>query len=111
MHDPRYDVSAKKSCGACVPCLLRKISMAAYDLEPMDNEYIVPYAGDMNDEEYRSAFNYYKTFYNYIVSDRIFPEILIRKRFYSTDDYLERTSDMLKKFSKELEIFFKKYGR
>lgn len=111
MNDPRYDVSAKKSCGACVPCLLRKISMAAYDLEPMDNEYTVPYAGDMDDEEYRSAFNYYRTFYNYIVSDQIFPEILIRKKFYSTDDYLERTSDMLKKFSKELEIFFKKYGR
>ncbi len=111
MHDPRYDVSAKKSCGACVPCLLRKISMSAYDLESMDNEYIVPYAGDMNDEEYRSAFNYYKTFYNFIVSDRIFSEILIRKKFYSVDDYLERTSGMLKKFSRELEIFFKKYGR
>ena len=29
MHDPRYDTSTKVSCGTCVPCLLRKISMAA----------------------------------------------------------------------------------
>lgn len=110
MHDPRYDVSTKKSCGTCVPCLLRKISMAAYELEDLDNEYIVPYKGDMNDEEYRSALNYYKTFYDAIVSNHIFSEILIKRKFYQSDDYIERTYKVLKKFSQEFEIFWRKYG-
>lgn len=110
MHDRRYDVSAKKSCGACVPCLLRKISMAAYDLEQFDNEYDIPYQGNMEDEEYRSALNYYTTFYNYIKSDKIFPELVIRKKYYHVADYYEKTYEMLKKFSTEFEVFIKKYG-
>jgi len=72
MHDPRYDISTKVSCGTCVPCLLRKISMAAYDLEKFDNEYDISYSGDMNNEEYRSSLNYYTTFYQYINPGQVF---------------------------------------
>jgi len=110
MHDPRYDTSVKVSCGTCVPCLLRKISMAAYDLEKYDNDYDIPYEGDMNEEEYRSSLNYYKTFYNYIKSGEIFSELVIKQRYYHNTDYYERTFEMLKKFSVEFEVFIKKYG-
>lgn len=110
MHDRRYDVSAKKSCGTCVPCLLRKISIAAYDLEQYDNEYDVPYEGNMEDEEYRSALNYYTTFYQYIKSGQIFSELIIKKKYYAVTDYYEKTYEMLKKFSAEFEVFIKKYG-
>lgn len=111
LHDPRYDTSSTLSCGTCVPCLLRKISIAAYDLEKYDNEYIVPYEGNMNDEEYRSSFIYYQNFYNAIKSNQIFSELMMRKKFYDVDDYYERTFEMLEKFAWEIEVFIKKYGR
>lgn len=110
MHDPRYDISSKVSCGTCVPCLLRKISISSYDLEEFDNEYTVPYVGDVRDEEYRSSLNYYRTFYQYIKSKQIFSELLIKGKYYHELDYYESTYDMLEKFSAEIEIFFKKYG-
>ncbi len=110
MHDKRYDVSSKKSCGACVPCLLRKISVAAYDMEEYDNEYDVSYMGNMDDDEYRSALNYYSTFYQYIKSGRIFSELEMKKRYYNEVDYYEKTYTMLNKFSQEFEVFIKKYG-
>ena len=110
MQDPRYDTSAKVSCGNCVPCLLRKISMSAYDLEEFDNEYLVPYAGDMNDDEYRSSLNYYTTFYQCIDSGQIFSELQMRHKDYYVSDYYERTDKMLKKFAAEFDIFIKKYG-
>ena len=110
MHDPRYDTSTKVSCGTCVPCLLRKISMAAYDLEKYDNEYDIPYEGNMDEEEYRSSLNYYTTFYDYIKSVEIFSELVIKQRYYHNVDYYERTFEMLKKFSVEFEVFIKKYG-
>lgn len=110
MHDKRYDVSTRKSCGTCVPCLLRKISMAAYDLEQYDNEYDVQYEGNMEDDEYRSALNYYTTFYQYIKSGQIFSELIMKRRYYHVDNYYEKTFEMLKKFSAEFETFIKKYG-
>lgn len=110
MHDPRYDTSTKVSCGTCVPCLLRKISMAAYDLEKYDNDYDIPYEGNMDEEEYRSSLNYYTTFYDYIKSGEIFSELVIKQRYYHNTDYYERTFEMLKKFSVEFDVFIKKYG-
>ncbi|WMJ77802.1 MULTISPECIES: hypothetical protein [unclassified Sedimentibacter] len=111
MQDKRYDVSTKVSCGTCVPCLLRKISMSAYDLEEFDNEYEIPYVGDMNDDEYRSSLNYYTTFYQYINSDQIFSELDIKRKYYHETDYYERTYKMLNKFSSEFEVFARKYIR
>ena len=110
MHDRRYDISSKVSCGNCVPCLLRKISMSAYDLEEFDNKYTISYAGDVQNADYRSSLNYYTTFYQYIKSEQIFSELLIKGRYYHESDYYERTYAMLIKFSAEIEIFLKKYG-
>ncbi len=111
MQDSRYDVSTKVSCGTCVPCLLRKISMAAYDMEKFDNEYEISYEGNMDDEEYRSSLNYYTTFYQYINSDLIFSELHMKREYYNVSDYYERTYEMLKKFSAEFETFTRKYIR
>lgn len=111
MQNSRYDVSTKVSCGTCVPCLLRKISMAAYDLEKFDNEYKISYEGDMDDEEYRSSLNYYTIFYKYINSNLIFSELHMKRIYYHVSDYYERTYEMLKKFSAEFEIFTRKYIR
>lgn len=109
-RDRRYKITAKRACGTCVPCLLRKISMAAYDLEGLDNDYVIPYNGDMYDEEYRSSLYYYTTFNNYIKSGQIFSELVLKRKFYHEEDYYERTYEMLNKFSEEFEVFLKKYG-
>lgn len=111
LHDPRYDTSSTVSCGTCVPCLLRKISIAAYNLEEYDNNYIVPYEGNMNDEEYRSSLFYYQTFYDAIKSNLIFSELIMKKEYYELDDYYEMTYKMLNCFAEEFEIFIKKYSR
>lgn len=107
MHNRRYNVNARKSCGTCVPCLLRKISMVAYDLEQYDNEYDVPYEGNMEDEEYRSALNYYTTFYQYIKSGKIFSELIMKNRYYNVEDYYEKTFNMLKNFQLNLRCLLK----
>lgn len=111
LHDVRYDTSSKKSCGTCVPCLLRKISIAAHDLEEYDNDYIVSFDGNMSDMEYRSSLFYFQTFYKYIKTNQIFSELRMNKKFYEVDNYYERTNEMLIRFSKEIEIFSKKYVR
>lgn len=111
LHDVRYDVSSKKSCGTCVPCLLRKISVAAYNLENYDNDYIVSYKGDMADPEYRSSLFYFQTFYKSIKMDEIFSELRINKKYYEIDDYYEKTFEMLNRFAQEFEIFSNKYVR
>ncbi len=110
MQDNRYNLSARELCGSCVPCLLRKISMAAYDLEKYDNKYVVTYQGNMEDDEYRSALNYFITFNQYIKSEKIFAELLLKKRYFHVDDYYEKTYKMLKTFSSEIDLFIKKYG-
>ncbi len=109
LHNPLYDTSSTISCGTCVPCLLRKISMSAYDMEKYDNEYIVPYSGNMNDEEYRSSIYYFQTFYQSIKSNQIFSELIIKDKYYKVNDYLERTYKMLNTFALEIEKYMKKY--
>jgi hypothetical protein len=85
--------------------------MAAYDLEEFDNDYEIPYKGDMNEEEYRSSLNYYTTFYQYIKSGQIFSELDIKGKYYHETDYYEKTYEMLRKFSEEFEVFASKYIR
>lgn len=98
------------SCGACVPCLLRKISLAAYDMEHYDHEYSIPYEGNQEDNEYRSSLLYFTTFAEAIKNQRIMQELDIRPKYYSVDDYAAKTLDMLNKFAKEVDVFVKKYG-
>ena len=119
-QNKNYNMDADTSCGACVPCLLRKISISAYDLEKYDNQYIIPYEekskiyqnfnnGKLND--YHSSLSYFKKFYEAIESGMIFTELNIRKNYYKDKDYLEKTQIMLEKFKEELSIFMKKYDK
>ena len=110
MKNPNYSISGKKACGTCAPCLLRKISMAAYDLEKYDNDYDVKFEGNMANTDYVSALRYFEQFRNAIISGAIFSELRLRKDYYNVPDYYERTYVMLQKFALEVEIFLKKYG-
>lgn len=110
MKNPKYSISGTRACGTCVPCLLRKISMAAYDLEKFDNEYQVKFEGDMNNTDYVSALRYFEQFHDAIKSGSIFSELRLKKEYYNVPDYYERTYSMLQKFALEIEIFLKKYG-
>ncbi len=110
-RDIRFSKKGITSCGACVPCLLRKISLAAYDMEKFDHDYFIPYKGDLNNTEYLSAYNYFYEFSLAIKQGRILSEIDIRQKYYNDPKYLEKTFDLLNRFNTELEIFFNKYGR
>ena len=109
--DRRFMKKGVKSCGACVPCLLRKISLAAYNMEKYDHDYYIPYKGDFSNPEYRSAYNYFHEFSLAIKQGRILSELDIRSKYYNEPDFLEKTNDLLFRFNNELEIFFEKYGR
>lgn len=109
-QDTRYAKTGSKGCGACTPCLLRKISLAAYDLETYDHEYCIPYCGDPYDGEYCSAISYFKRFSKAIEDGTIFANLGMRKAYYSDGDYYEKTNFMLRKFNNELKVFFRKYG-
>lgn len=101
-------------CGSCVPCLLRKISLSAYDNEAYDAEYDIPYnikfiAKKPLYKDYISSYYYYFDFYKRIKDATIFYELDIKRKYYEMDNYITKTQDMLLKFSKELETFFNKY--
>lgn len=106
----------KHQCGWCVPCLLRKISICAYDLEHYDTEYHVPYGAKLKDikEEYRqnefkSSVEYFREVKALIDSGEIFLHIDgFEKEYYECTDYQEKTYDMLKRFSLEFERFWNK---
>jgi len=111
LQDVRYRATGVSSCGACVPCLLRKISLAAYDMEDYDHEYYVPYQGNFNDDEYNSAYSYFERFARAIANGTIFANLDIRREYYSDPDYCSKTERLLTHFHQELLIFFGKYGR
>lgn len=98
-------------CGACVPCLLRQISISAYNNEKYDSEYDMKY--NYKDKKLypylKSSYAYYKEFYEKIKDGSIYLELDIKKNYYEDDEYLDKTERMLNKFSEELEIFFQKY--
>lgn len=121
-------------CGICIACVLRQIGMI--NNLRRDVEYLVPeklynyeqilkyedkiskYKNEKNDiaaakykfNEKRSLIEYYKSYYKCITNKSIFNYLDIKKKYYLDDDYLKRISDMLNRFSKELEIYFKEVG-
>lgn len=111
--NPNYN--SKCHCGVCIPCTLRKISIAAYDLESYDREYEIPYglkichAKENQIEEYKSSNEYYKLFKEKIDNHEIFNYLDIRNKYYFNSNYLELTKNMLELFSREIEIYYKKY--
>lgn len=102
-------------CGVCIPCLLRKISMAAYDNEQYDCQYYIGYEFEkfhhpIYEKEYMSNLNYFETYSNLIKEDKIWQEIILRDRFFEQTDYLSKIIEMLNKFADEYERYKQKYG-
>ncbi|WP_429975685.1 hypothetical protein [Enterococcus sp. DIV0086] len=106
----------KGQCGTCIPCILRKISLAAYDNESFDTKYFVDYNGVssapknyMND--YNKNLGYFEAYVEAIKKDEIFGEILNNNSKYHEDtQYLEKQKIMFDKFVFEYERFIEKYG-
>lgn len=111
LQNKKYTRKGVSSCGACVPCLLRKISIAAYDMEQHDHDYFIPYSGDILDVEYNSAYSYFKRFSHAIDEGTIFANFEMKRAFYDVVNYYEQTNLMLNRFNVELKKFFDKYGR
>lgn len=105
-----YNVEGTGGCGVCVPCLLRKISLAAYDMECFDHRYVVEYEGDISNEEYVSSVSYFRRFHDSIVNESILTEILMKPKYYNNSNYIELTIDMFNTFAKEIKTFLDKYG-
>ncbi|MGE7923366.1 hypothetical protein ACQKND_09285 [Viridibacillus arvi] len=101
-------------CGVCIPCLLRKISMAAYDNEQFDCLYHFDYEEkkfepDVYYYEYISNIEYFKKYVELIKNNEIFSELNIKPQYYDDVDYLVKTNGMLNKFAKEFERYMEKY--
>lgn len=115
-----FDNSKYTHCGACVPCILRKITLSALDLENVDDsKYQIPYNYPIYGvsekmrknslfKEYKSAIIYFNEYKNLIKTGEILEYLGTRERYYKTNNYLER-DDMLEKFKIEVEYFFNKY--
>ncbi|WP_338589542.1 hypothetical protein V6669_29910 [Paenibacillus sp. Y5S-9] len=104
-------------CGICIPCLLRKISLAAYDNEKYDVNYQHPYnlkvkmiKEDAYRKDYESNLNYFKNYYELIRSKKIFTEVLIRKKYYEENSNFRMSNEMMfGTFAQEYERFMEKY--
>lgn len=103
-------------CGVCIPCLLRKISLAAYDNEHLDSEYYFPYETKIADiskrnykKEYDSNLNYFMRYSRLIKEGKINEELHVREKFYNEKNYNELNLLMLNKFSQEFERYMAKY--
>lgn len=108
----------KHQCGICVPCLLRKISLSAYDNEDYDSEYEYPYKvkfKDIQEDEYRkdyiSNIDYFKSYYTAIIEKKINVEIHTRPKYYEgNSNYRLQNHSMFMKFAEEYERFMEKYA-
>lgn len=115
-----FDNSKYTHCGACVPCLLRKITLSAAGLESVDaSSYQYPYDYPIYGvdkeihknslfKEYKSGIIYFNEYKELIKSGEIFSYLETRTKYYKTGNYSERNR-MLEKFKDEVEDFFKKY--
>lgn len=104
-------------CGVCIPCLLRKISLAAYDNEEYDTTYAITYGQGINEvaepiyrEHYTTNINYFLHLKNIIDNKTINNHIQIRSGYYTDPNYLQRTIEMFNLFSKEIGAFKDRYG-
>jgi 7-cyano-7-deazaguanine synthase in queuosine biosynthesis len=105
-------------CGVCIPCLLRKISLAAYDNEKYDVDYEYQYAVKINEikedpyrKDYSSNLNYFQNYFESIKAGRIHLEIQIREKYYRGDsNFRISNQEMFKKFAYEYERYMEKYA-
>jgi hypothetical protein len=102
-------------CGFCIPCILRKISMAAYGNEKYDVQYNAPYGTNLENcdlsfkSEFKSSNEYFRVFNEKIKDGSIFNELDLRSKYYKEKNYLELTKKMLDIFSEEVDTFYSKY--
>lgn len=113
-QNPKFDHSDGKQCGACVSCLLRKISMAYNDFEYYDVEYDIPYDYDFKTNhdlmnEYKSSLIYYKLFRNNILNGEIHNILNLKEKYFTDIDYKKKIQNMLNQFAAEIERFLDKY--
>src|SRR5690625_1104144 len=109
--------SHKGQCGTCIPCLLRKISVAAYNNEDYDVKYNYPYGTKFKDiddmsyrNDYESNFDYFKRYCDSIKKKQIYLEIDVHKGYYSENiNYKQANKEMFDKFVIEFERFIEKH--
>ncbi|EGO8529275.1 hypothetical protein QUP01_001478 [Enterococcus faecalis] len=110
------DYNHNGQCGTCIPCILRKISLAAYDNEPFDTEYFVGYKNVTSAPknyltDYINNVGYFEAYVEAIKNDEIFGEISNNKpKFHKDKSYLQKQKVMFDKFVFEYERFIEKYG-
>lgn len=107
----------KGHCGVCIPCILRKISLAANSLEDYDVIYQYPYEVKLNDiseevyrKDYQSNLDYFAEYVALIKSKEIFPNLEISDEFYDDEQYLLKTKQMFEVFVEEFERFWSLYA-
>lgn len=118
----------------CIACVLRQIGMI--NTKRVDVDYLLPIdiynyndilkyeyeisknKNKKNDisasvykfNEKRSLIEYYKSYYKNIKNGNIFNYLDMKIEYYEDDNYLVQIKNMLDRFSKELELYFKKVG-
>ncbi len=115
--DRRNPYVRNDQCGFCAPCVLRKISLAAYDLEQYDRPHHISYDARLETLsetyhriQYKSTVDYFSHFKEKIDSDTIWGEIdLSPKYFPGIDNYHEKMKRMFDIFSQEVAVFMDKY--
>lgn len=115
-RNPMYN--HKGQCGICVPCILRKISIASHDNEKFDGEYHYNYgikftdiSEDYHRKKYESDFQYFVDYVDLINQENIHLELDIKKEYYQVDEsYHKKNDQMFKKFSNEFERFLEKHA-
>ncbi|EGO7694538.1 hypothetical protein LT234_002406 [Enterococcus faecalis] len=106
----------KGQCGTCIPCILRKISLASYNNESFDTEYFVGYENITSApknylKDYNNNVGYFEAYVQAIKNDKIFGEISNNKpKFHEDENYLQKQKMMFEKFVSEYERFIEKYG-
>lgn len=106
----------KGQCGVCIPCILRKISVSAYDNESLDSAYHVDYgkvklAESNYQKDYINNLGYFEAYVEAIKEDKIFGQISHNKSKYHNDsEYILKQKMMFERFADEYERFEKKYG-
>mgnify|MGYP001188996889 CR=1 FL=1 len=111
------DRNHKGQCGVCIPCLLRKISLAANEMELFDVTYQYPYEIRLKDiaeadyrKDYVSNLEYFSEYVELIRSQSIFSHLQIRKEYYNDEFALQKTKQMLETFADEFERFMMRYA-
>jgi hypothetical protein len=75
-------------CGVCIPCILRKISLACNNFEEYDVEYDIGYSVPLSDSEhfypeYKSTLEYFILMKKLIDEDKIFTYLNLKKLYYN----------------------------